>query len=152
MNGPYKALVGLAAVAVIVPAAQARPAAASQLARTAIAAVLNDSASGWNTGDLDHFMSCYEKAAGTTYVSGGKLVSGYDAIRAAYATRFAGGTADLGKLALSILDFRMIDADHAYVVGRFQLHRTGPAGDVEGLTTLLFRRTAAGWRIVADHS
>jgi len=123
-------------------------------ARTAVQATLDASAAAWNAADLDRFMTCYENAPTTTYVSGTHFVHGYDAIRAMYAERFGGGTsAAMGQLSLEIVDFWLLGADHAYVVGRFHLHRDAAhGGDASGPTTLLFKRTPAGWRIIADHS
>jgi uncharacterized protein (TIGR02246 family) len=147
---------GVACVAIstamIAPGAAVAVQTSTLAIRTAVSAVLDDSAKGWNTGDLDRFMACYDHGASTTYVSGGKVNIGFEAIRATYRTRFASRPDAMGKLTLSILNLRLVGADHAYVVGRFVLHRPGSAGDVEGLTTLLFRRTGAGWRIIADHS
>jgi uncharacterized protein (TIGR02246 family) len=123
-------------------------------AQAAIQAALDASAAAWSAGDLDRFMTCYENAPTTTYVSGTRFVHGYDAIRAMYAERFGGGSkAAMGQLTLEILDFRLLDKDRAYVVGRFHLHREAAAGgDASGLTTLVFKRSPAGWLIVADHS
>jgi len=144
-----------AAIAVAISATAATGATEPAVqARAAVQAALDASAAAWNAGDLDRFMACYERAATTTYVSGTHFVQGYDAIRANYAERFGGGTrAAMGQLSLEIVDFRMVGSDHAYVVGRFHLHRDAAhGGDASGPTTLLFRRTAAGWRIIADHS
>lgn len=141
----------IAVVGSMTGADAAEPAARAQ---AAVQAVLDASAKAWNAGDLDRFMTCYEKAPATTYVSGTHFVHGYDAIRTMYADRFGGGTsAAMGQLSLEIVDFRLIGTDHAYVVGRFHLHRDADhGGDATGPTTLLFRRTPAGWRIIADHS
>jgi uncharacterized protein (TIGR02246 family) len=123
-------------------------------AQAAVQAVLDASAAAWNSGDLDRFMTCYERAQTTTYVSGAHFVQGYDAIRSMYGERFGGGSsAAMGQLSLEIVDFRTVDDSHAYVVGRFHLHRDAAhGGDASGPTTLLFKRTPAGWRIIADHS
>ncbi|WP_174298480.1 YybH family protein [Sphingomonas bacterium] len=121
-------------------------------ARVAVQAALDRSASGWNAGDLDRFMAVYEPGAETVYISGKTETRGFSGIRAVYARHFtaeAHGTQ--GELSVVFLDFHLIDAAHAFVVGRFRLHRAG-AADVEGLTSLLFHRTRAGWRIIADHS
>jgi len=156
MNDRY-AMVGAVMctlAAVSVPGtAQASPMAEAQ-AHAAIAAVLDTSAKAWSAGDLDRFMASYANAPSTTYLSGPHLVHGYDAIRAMYAARFGGGTqAAMGELTIDIVDFRLLDPNHAYVIGHFQLHRdTAHGGDAQGPTTLVFERTAAGWRIIADHS
>ncbi len=139
-------------------AAVSVPAHANQMteaqANAAIAAVLNDSAKAWSAGDLDRFMKSYAAAPSTTYLSGSHLVHGYDASRAMYAARFGGGTqAAMGDLTIDIVDFRLLGPGHAYVIGHFQLHRDAAhGGDAQGPTTLVFERTPAGWRIIADHS
>lgn len=122
--------------------------------RAAVTATLDASAAGWNAVDIDRFMECYENAPATSYISGPRLAQGYQAIRALYIDRFAGGAAAaMGHLTLEIVDLRRIGADHAYVIGRFHLSRDAAhGGDATGLTTLLFHRSAAGWRIIADHS
>ena len=119
-----------------------------------IQAALDASAAAWSAGDLDRFMTCYEDAPATTYVSSTRFVQGYQAIRAMYAERFGGGDqAKMGQLSLEILDLQLLDQRHAYMVGRFHLRRQAAVGgDASGLTTLLFTQTARGWRIVADHS
>ncbi len=142
---------GIAAIAVATsPAIAAQP----DAARTAVQSALDVSAAAWSAGDLDRFMTVYENAPDTVYVGGGKMVRGYKAIHDMYAARFGGGSAAaMGQLTLEILDFRSPDRDHAFVVGRFHLHRDAASGgDASGLTTLLFHRTSAGWLIVADHS
>lgn len=143
-----------AGVAAIVMAASPAIAAQPGAARTAVQDALNASAAAWSAADLDRFMTLYENAPDTVYVGGGKMVRGYQAIHDMYAARFGGGSAAaMGQLSLEILDFRMTDRDHAFVVGRFHLHRDAASGgDASGLTTLLFHRTPAGWRIIADHS
>lgn len=109
---------------------------------------------GVSAGDLDRFMTCYADDPATSYVGSGKLVTGYQAIRAMYASRFGGGSrAAMGMLTIDIDSLRLIADDAAYVVGRFHLRRpAADGGDVTGLTTLVFRRQADRWLIVADHS
>lgn len=142
----------LAATALVAPTGTAFGAPRTVSARQAVQAVLDDSMEGWNRGDLDRFMASYDKAPDTTYLSGSRLVTGFDAIRATYQQRFARGTGTMGRLSLAIVAFRPVGMDHAYVIGRFRLHRADVTPDAEGFTTLLFRRTATGWRIAADHS
>lgn len=148
-----KYLVGYGIAAMVVAAS---PVSAEQpdASRVAVQGALDASAAAWNAADLDRFMTVYENAADTVYIGGGKMTRGYTAIRDMYAARFGGGSAAaMGQLSIEILDFRMPDRDHAFVVGRFHLHRVAEAGgDASGMTTLLFRRGAKGWHIVADHS
>jgi uncharacterized protein (TIGR02246 family) len=142
---------GAAAIAVAAsPAGAAQP----DLARGAIQTVMDASAAAWSAGDLPRFMTLYEDSPETLYIGGDRVVRGYAAIGAMYASRFGGGSAAaMGQLSLEILEFRQMDRDHAFVVGRFHLHReAASSGDATGLTSLLFKRTRNGWRIVADHS
>lgn len=118
--------------------------------KAAIAKVLGDASAGWSRGDLDAFMASYEKAPQINYVSGGKVTQGYEAIREIYAPRFT-KPAEMPKLSTEIVDFDPLGADYAAVVGRF--HLTLEDGkDATGLFSLVFHKTAEGWRIVSDHS
>ena len=139
----------MAAIMISAPAA-----AVDDAAQRGIRQTLADSAAAWSAGDLDRFMTCYADDAATSYVGGGKLVTGYQAIRQMYASRFGGGSRSaMGVLTIDIESLRLIAADAAYVVGRFHLRRpAADGGDVTGLTTLVFRRQAGRWLIVADHS
>jgi uncharacterized protein (TIGR02246 family) len=93
-------------------AALAAPAPAPARAHAAIQAVLDTSSAAWSAGDLDRFMTCYEDAPTTSYVSGTRFVQGYRAIRDMYAQRFGGGSkASMGRLTLEIVDLRLL-ADH----------------------------------------
>lgn len=134
--------------------AAAAPAPSTAAVRAEIQSALDKSAAAWSAGDLDRFMTCYENAPTTTYVSGTHFIQGYQAISAMYAERFGGGSkAKMGQLSLEILDLQLLDPKHAYMVGRFHLHReAADGGDASGLTTLLFSKTNTGWLIVDDHS
>ena len=122
----------------------------AQAARPAITRALADSAAGWNAGDLDRFMAVYKRSPDITYISGGEVVRGFDAIRARYAGRFA-GSGDKGRLAIDILDVRPSGPGYVYAIGRYHLHRSAGA-DLSGITTLLFEHAGTGWLIIADHS
>lgn len=140
---------------IVVAVTMATPvAAADEAARQGIMQTLADSAAAWSAGDLDRFMTCYADDPATTYVGGGQLVIGYQGIRTMYANRFGGGSrAAMGTLTLDIERLRLLGDDVAYVVGRFHLRRAAAdGGDVSGLTTLVFRRQAGRWLIIADHS
>lgn len=118
--------------------------------KAAIAKVLADASAGWSRGDLDAFMASYEKAPQINYVSGGKVIQGYDAIRETYAPRFA-KPAEMPPLSTEIVDFDPLGTDYAAVVGRFHL-KMPDGSDASGLFSLVFHKTTAGWRIVSDHS
>lgn len=147
-------IAGGAAMMVLSATAASAAVPSPEAARAEVQAALNESAAAWSAGDLDRFMTCYENAPTTTYLSGSHFVHGYGAIRAMYAERFGGGSrAAMGGLTLEIVDFRLLGGDFAYVIGRYHLHRDAASGgDASGPTSLVFRRTPQGWRIIADHS
>ena len=140
----YQYLLPVAA-AVAAPAADAQPA-----AQTAIEAVMSDSAAGWNSGDLARFVAI--SAPDASYVAGGAVVRGKDAIAARYAKSFADGGNVRGSLGFAFLSWRPVGKAHMMVVARWTLTPAGGAKAETGLTSLLFERRAEGWRIVSDHS
>ena len=116
----------------------------------AVASVLTDAADAWSAGSLDRFMTSYERSPGTVYVSGGRVVRGWAAIRAMYASRFGGG-ATLGRLSLVVREVRPLGRDDAFCLASYRLIRPA-APDDAGVTTLILHRTRSGWRISVDHS
>ena len=119
--------------------------------RTSIVGSMQDSAVAWSKGDLDGFMSGYENSADTTYVTGSKVVIGYDAIRAMYRARFGAGR-DMGLLSMTMSSVRSLGADYAIGLGRYALRRPGLTQPLSGVYTLVFHRTDQGWKIVSDHT
>jgi len=140
------AMAGIAVV-VAAPALAQSPA----TARRAIEARIAGAAAAWSAGDLDLFMTLYERSPAASYVTGDKRVQGYDAIRAMYAADFGAGSAKMGRLDLRVLEVRPIGASHAHVLVRFTLRQDGQE-PASGLSTLLMRRGAGGWKVLADHS
>ncbi len=123
------------------------------VARAAIEAAMRDSAAGWNSGDLDRFMAVYADDPATSYVTSDDLIRGKSSIAARYAPSFRRGANTRGTLDFATLDFRMVGPDYALFTARYRLTPTATGGKAaQGPTTLLFRRTPQGWRIVADHS
>ncbi len=119
--------------------------------RAGINQSLMRSAVEWSRNDLDGFMSSYEDSPETTYVTAHRLVRGYDAIKAMYASRF-GGNEPLGKLSFSLEDIRPLGNGFALAIGRYELIRIGHPDPASGIFTLVFHHTPAGWKIVSDHT
>lgn len=116
-----------------------------------IAAVLDESAAGWNTADLPRFMESYADRDDVLYVSRGQLVTGRAAIEAVYRDVFAHPGA-MGKYFPNIVACRRLANDHAHVLNRFRLARdVAFGGGIDGFASLLFARIGGCWRIVADH-
>ena len=118
-------------------------------AKPQIEKILADQAAAWNRGDIDGFMEGYAKLPSLRFASEGTVTYGWqqtlDRYRQHYASRAA-----MGTLTFSDLDTNVLSPEAALVFGHWKL--TTDHGTPNGLFTLLFRKTDAGWRIVADHT
>ncbi len=102
----------------------------------------------WNRGDLDGFITPYDAAA-TFMTAAGPI--GKDAMKSRYLTRYFTAGAPDQQLRFEQISVRPLGADHALMIGRFVLTGGGRA-DQSGWFTLVWTRTADGWRIIHDHS
>lgn len=125
-------------------------------ARTAVEAAMADSAAGWDAGDLDRFLAIYSADPATSFTGGSGVVHGTGAIRDRYISGYpqvfgpvAG--ADKPKLSFTMEDFRMLGPEHALLIARWKLAAPGKE-DQTGMTSLIFRKEAGSWKIIADHS
>ncbi len=127
-------------------------AAGSETAVQEIRAVLARQQAAWNRGDVRAFLDDYLRDESTVFVSGGKVTRGHAQVLENYLRRYP--TRDrMGSLTFSTIEVTPLCADAASVLGRWKLARpAGSGGDVGGVFTLVFRKTASGWKIVADHT
>jgi uncharacterized protein (TIGR02246 family) len=127
-------------------------------ARAAVEAGMKDSADGWNRGDVDRFLAIYSDDPGTSFTGSKAVERGKTNIRARYLVSYpeqVGGMRSAAPTVLSFTfeDFRMIGADHALLIARWKLVTyADEKSEQTGMTSLLFRHEAGGWKIVADHS
>jgi uncharacterized protein (TIGR02246 family) len=124
---------------------------AATQAEAAIRGVLNTQVDAWNRGDVVAFMRGYKDSPSTTFV--GKTVQhGYANILARYQKAFA-GKEKMGQLTFSELEVNQFDPHFALVTGRYHLARSeAGGGDAAGIFSLVFQKTAAGWKIILDHT
>ena len=115
----------------------------------AVRGVIEAQAAAWNRGDVAGYMEGYAKEETTTFVSGDQLTRGWQTVHDRYKARYD-TREKMGTLAFTELEFRPLSEFYLMVVGRWQLTRSTDAP--RGRFTLIFRRTAAGWRIVHDHT
>jgi ketosteroid isomerase-like protein len=120
--------------------------------KAAITAELDREAAAWNRGDLDGFLSGYERAPTTTMIGKSALYRGWDAIAAMYRAHY-GDRQRMGRLSFSELEIRPLSADYALAIGRWSLARDEKGGGAAGgFFTLTFHKSAIGWRITLDHT
>jgi uncharacterized protein (TIGR02246 family) len=124
--------------------------------RKAIETAMLDSAAGWDAGDVDRFLAIYSDDPATSFTTEKGTERGKPGIRARYLVSYAGqfgrkpgieGT----RLSFALEEVRMLGVDHALLIARWRLEaKDKPA--LTGMTSLVFRKEAGGWKIVADHS
>jgi uncharacterized protein (TIGR02246 family) len=118
----------------------------------AIRLLLKNSEAAWNRGDLPAFASDYEDSPETTFIGREVTRGGVQAIFERYRRTYPNREA-MGKLTFSEIQVRTLAADIALATGKYDLKRAAAAGgDTSGRFTLIFRKSAAGWKIIHDHS
>ncbi|PYT30280.1 MAG: DUF4440 domain-containing protein [Acidobacteria bacterium] len=118
---------------------------------SAVRAVLEMQRTAWNRGDVETFMAGYEASEETTFV-GATVTRGYQKVLDNYHRRYP-TKEKMGQLTFSDMQIRPLGADYASVIGRWHLGRPADAGgNTGGIYTLLFRKTAQGWKIILDHT
>ena len=117
-----------------------------------IQTLLSDSAAAWNRGDLVAFASTYEDSTETTFIGREVTRGGIQAILERYRRTYPSREA-MGILAFSELEIRTLGPNVALATGKYELKRAVAAGgDASGRFTLILRKTAAGWKIIHDHT
>jgi uncharacterized protein (TIGR02246 family) len=123
----------------------------AQDAESAIRKVLNDQVSAWNKGDIDAFMQGYQDSPETTFI-GKTIHHGWQQVleryKHDYSTKEARGT-----LEFSDLSVRLLGANYAIATGKYHLTRSAAGGgDATGLFSLVWEKSAGGWKIILDHT
>jgi uncharacterized protein (TIGR02246 family) len=123
----------------------------------AIRQAMAQQAAAWNRGDVAGFMRSYKDAPDTTFV-GSSVRKGYRTILESYRKHYA-TKEQMGRLTYAELDVRLLPDAHgevryAAVTGRFHLDRSahGEATQDDGVFSLLWEKTADGWKIILDHT
>jgi uncharacterized protein (TIGR02246 family) len=129
--------------------AHAKPADERRADREAISAVLGAQQTAWNRGDVDTFLVGYWRSPELTFSGSSGVARGWDGVLARYKKNYPDRAA-MGQLDFSELEFRFLGPDAALVLGRWHLKRE--KDDVGGVFTLVWQRSADGWKIIHDHT
>lgn len=116
---------------------------------TQIRAMLQASVEAFNRGDLPGHLSIYDPSI--TFMTKNGPRPGIAPIEAAFRETYFRDGLPKQQLRFERLAVRPLGADQATATGRFVL-AGGEAPDQTGWFTLIWLRTAAGWRAVHDHS
>jgi ketosteroid isomerase-like protein len=113
--------------------------------------VLLKQETAWNRGDIDAFAEGYKDSPDTLFINN-QIQRGYSGMKDAYHRNYPNKEA-MGQLTFSELEVHPIDEKVAVCVGKYHLDRSKKnGGNAEGLFSLVFEKTEAGWKIVVDHT
>jgi ketosteroid isomerase-like protein len=116
----------------------------------AIEEVIAAQVAAWNAGDHEGFMRGYLKSDDIRFLSGDHITRGWATVLARYQKRYP-DKATMGTLTLSDFEFTTLGPDAVLVIGRWKVE-TKKHKAQHGVTSLIFRLTHDGWRIVHDHT
>ena len=111
--------------------------------------ILSNQTKSWNNGNLESFMSGYLESDSLVFIGKSGPTYGYANTLANYKKGYP-DTSHMGKLNFDIISMKALNTNHYFVIGKWHLTRT--VGNINGVFTLLFRKTKDGWKIIADHS
>ena len=115
----------------------------------AIQAILQNQTVAWNKGDLDAFMVGYWDNDSLVFIGKSGPTYGFKNTLANYKKNYP-DTSHMGKLNFDIVSVKPLSDNHYFVIGKWFLQRS--VGNVNGVFTLVFRKTKEGWKIISDHS
>ena len=116
-----------------------------------IGAMLRRSAADWNRGDLEGFMSDYARDSLTSYMSGGHVQYGWQALHDRYQANYFAPGKHRDSLTFEELRVRPLTLDLALATARFALRR-GDSLVASGPFTLLLQKRGTRWQILHDHT
>ena len=115
----------------------------------AIQAILDNQITAWNKGDIDAFMVGYLESDSLVFIGKSGPTYGYQNTLANYKKGYP-DTSHMGKLKFEIINMKPLGTNYYFIIGKWFLKRT--VGDLNGVYTLVFRKTKDGWKIISDHS
>lgn len=143
------ALLAAALIAACAPSPRT-PAPVAARAEPAIRAELDSTAAGWNRGDMAGYLSAYDESVVSRGIEQG-FVTGKAGAEAVMRAGFWRSGRPLQQLRYDSLVVRPLGEDYAIVTGQYVL--TGAdRPERRGWFTTVWARTAAGWRMIHDHS
>lgn len=117
----------------------------------AIHHLMDQQVADWNRGDIQAFATGYKNSPDILFV-GRTVTRGYAGMLKRYRTAYPTPDA-MGKLTFTHLEPVLLDPRFATATGNFHLERTSNGGgNADGIFSLVFEKTAAGWKVIRDHT
>lgn len=114
-----------------------------------VRALLDFQIQEWNKGNIPAFMESYWKSDSLMFIGKSGVTYGWQKTLDNYKKNYPDKAA-MGKLKFDLLQVKQLNSTHFFVVGKWYLTRS--IGDVGGIFSLLFRKVANRWIIIADHT
>jgi hypothetical protein len=114
-----------------------------------VRALLDFQIQEWNKGNIPAFMESYWKSDSLMFIGKSGVTYGWQKTLDNYKKNYPDKAA-MGKLKFDLLQVKQLNSTHFFVVGKWHLTRS--IGDVGGIFSLLFRKVANRWVIIADHT
>lgn len=114
-----------------------------------VRALLDFQIQEWNKGNIPAFMESYWKSDSLMFIGKSGVTYGWQKTLDNYKKNYPDKAA-MGKLKFDLLQVKQLNSAHFFVVGKWYLTRS--IGDVGGIFSLLFRKVANRWIIIADHT
>jgi uncharacterized protein (TIGR02246 family) len=103
----------------------------------------------WNNGDLDGHLCAYADQVTTMTPTGPRV--GVACIRDAFRATYFQDASLPPRLRIERVSIRALGENFAWMTARYVLQAPGGA-EQAGWTTLIWRRTEVGWKIIHDHT
>lgn len=117
--------------------------------KQAVLKVLETQKLAWNKGDLEEFMQTYWKSDSLLFVGQSGPKYGWQTTLDNYRKSYPDKAA-MGFLSFDIKEVRFISSTDAFVLGAWHLKRE--KDEPHGFFTLILKKIAGQWKIIADHS
>lgn len=112
---------------------------------------LTNAAKYWNEGNVNKYVKIYDHSSHTVYITH-TIIHGFDQIKQNLVQRFP-TSSNMGRLSFSKLQLKILSSQYVLAIGQYQLLRPKKyGGNAAGYFSCLFKHTAAGWKIIVDHT
>jgi uncharacterized protein (TIGR02246 family) len=115
----------------------------------AIRKVLAAQEEAWNRADIEGFMAGYWNSDSLLFIGSRGVTRGWQPTLESYKKGYPDAAA-MGKLTFTVLSLQVLSPESAYIIGKWHLARA--KDEVGGHFTLLWKKIAGKWVIVADHT
>ena len=115
---------------------------------------LQEGVEAWNAGNLPQFLNGYLDSPDLTYTSSGRVIRGFQTLQKRYQDTYGKDKQSMGRLRFDQIEVWPLGGDYALALGRWHLElaKAKTRETVEGVFSLVLRKTPQGWKILHDHT